>query len=108
MQAHEDDISEDDFEDRLYENNLGLPDSSWIMGRDCSEIFLLLDTLERKIIVKYYLEGCGDGIIADSLGLSISHVHKKRTSAVKKLANALGKNETNIVRHRQCIKSKLI
>lgn len=98
-----DKIVEEDFEDRIYENNLGLPDSSWINGKTCSEIFSTMDVLERKCLVKYCMEDLSDKSIADSLGLPVNHVNqkRKRKSALKKLTEQLGVDISSVKRSRK-------
>lgn len=91
---------DDDITDKVYTNELGLPNISWIQGLSCSEEFQLLTPLERKIIVKYYLEKKNDRQIAYEYGVHINTVNIKRHTATKKLADALGIDYSKIKRGR--------
>lgn len=77
------------YEDNYYEDLTGIPNMSWIQGQNCSDIFNCLSPLDRKILVKYYLEEWKDGQIADSLGMHINTVNQKRRSAAKIIAEKL-------------------
>lgn len=87
-------------EDMYHEPENGIPNATWINGETCSEIFSLLNPLERKIIVKYYAEEYNDKQIADSLGLHINTVNQKRRQAVATLANSLGIDLDSVKRNR--------
>lgn len=89
------------YEDKYYENELGLPNLKWISGEACSEPFEKLTNLERKIIVKYYLEEWNDRQISETLSMSISTINQIRRSAAKKIADCLGKSEDDIMRRRK-------
>ena len=101
MQTITDKAVEENFEDKIYEDNLGIPDLSWLAGKTCSEIFSTMDTLERKILVKYYLEDCNDKAISASLGLPVNQVSQKRKSALAKLTAKLGVDISTIKRSRK-------
>ena len=101
MQTVTDKAIEENFEYKIYENNLGIPDLSWLQGKTCSDIFSSMDILERKILVKYYLEDCNDKAISTSLGLPISQVSQKRKSALAKLTDKLGVDISEVKRSRK-------
>lgn len=88
-------------EDDKYENNIGIPDMDWIQGENCSEVFATLTTIERKLIVKYYLEDWNDRQISEEFGIHINTINLKRRQAVLKLATALGIEEDDIKRSRK-------
>lgn len=92
---------EQSYEDNYYEDLTGIPNLSWIQGQNCSDIFSCLTPLDRKILVKYYLEEWKDGQIADSLGMHINTVNQKRRSAAKLLADKLGLDIASIKRTRK-------
>lgn len=77
------------YEDKYYENSLGIPDISWISGLHCSDEFKALDNLERKILIKYYLEDYNDKQIAEMFGLHHNTVNQKRKHALKLIATEL-------------------
>lgn len=101
MQQYEDKIVEESFEDRIYENSAGIPDLTWIIGSNCSEIFQELTPFERKIILKYYLEDYNDRQIAEEFGLHINTCNSRRRQAVAKLAQIMGVDEKDIKRSRK-------
>ena len=78
----EDEFMQEEQEDSYYESITGLPDLSWILGDTCSMEFLFLSPLQRKIMVKYYLEDWSDRQIAESLGVQTSSVNGKRREAL--------------------------
>lgn len=92
---------EDDYEDRFYEDNLGIPDFNWILGDTCSEMFKGLSTQERKIIIKYYLEDWNDRQISEEFGIHINTVNQKRRQATLKVAKELGMDINEIKRNRK-------
>lgn len=92
---------EDDYEDRFYENNLGIPDFNWILGDTCSETFKRLSVHERKIIIKYYLEDWNDRQISEEFGIHINTVNQKRRQATLKIARELGMDINEIKRNRK-------
>jgi DNA-directed RNA polymerase specialized sigma24 family protein len=101
-------IEEDCFEDKFYENSIGIPDLSWISGKNCSDIFQCLTPLERKLLVKYYMEEWNDRQIAEEFGIHINTCNQKRRQAVAKLAAVLGINEEDIKRNRKSGKKAII
>ena len=92
---------EQSYEDNYYEDLTGIPNMSWIQGHSCSDIFSCLTELDRKILVKYYLEEWKDGQIAESLGMHINTVNQKRRSAAKLLAEKLNLDLSSIKRTRK-------
>ena len=94
-------IEENEFEDSKYEENVGIPDFEWVNGETCSEKFKELSSIERKIIVKYYLEECNDRQIADALGIHINTVNQKRRYATEKLAELMEMDKDDVIRKRQ-------
>lgn len=102
MQIYEDStIEECAFEDKIYENNMGVPDMSWIQGLGCSDTFQNLEPIERKLLIKYYLEDYNDRQIAEEFGMHINTVNQKRRRAVVKLASVNGVDEGSIKRSRK-------
>lgn len=87
-------------EDRIYLNDKGMPDTTWIQGLNCSDLFKTLTPLERKLIVKYYLEKYNDKQISDTYGVHLNTCNTKRHNAVMKLAEALGIKKEDIPRSR--------
>ena len=87
--------------DNYYEDLTGIPNVSWIQGQNCSEIFLDLSPLDRKILVKYYLEEWKDGQIAEHLGMHINTINQKRRSAAKVIAKNLNLDLNSIKRTRK-------
>jgi hypothetical protein len=96
----------DDLLDKTYEDNTGIPDSSWIQGLTCSNEFLDLDSLDRKIIIKYYLENYTDGEVAEELGLHINTCNKRRKKALAKLATIFDVDLKKIPRNRNSGKNR--
>jgi len=96
------------FEDKFYENSVGIPDLSWISGKNCSDIFQCLTPLERKLLVKYYMEEWNDRQIAEEFSIHINTCNQKRRQAVAKLAAVLGINEEDIKRNRKSGKKAVI
>ena len=84
-----------------YEDLTGIPNMSWIQGQNCSDLFSCLSPLDRKILVKYYLEEWKDGQIAENLGMHINTVNQKRRSAAKAIADKLGLDLNSIKRTRK-------
>lgn len=99
---------EQSYEDNYYEDLTGIPNMSWIQGQNCSDIFSDLSPLERKILVKYYLEEWKDGQIADALGMHINTVNQKRRSAAKTIASKLGLELDSIKRTRKSGKKAVL
>lgn len=96
------------YEDNYYEDLTGIPNMSWIQGQNCSDIFNCLSPLDRKILVKYYLEEWKDGQIADSLGMHINTVNQKRRSAAKVIAEKLNLDLNAIKRTRKSGKRAIL
>jgi len=101
MLIYEEIAIEEGFEDHIYEDNMGIPDFSWICGDTCSEPFSALEPLERKILIKYFLEDYSDKQIAESLGITLSLCNQKRRDATGKIADALGVDRKKIKRYRK-------
>ena len=93
-------------EDQYYEPEHGVPNMTWISGDTCSEIFSILNSLERKIIVKYYAEEYNDKQIADALGLHINTINQKRRQAIAKLASELNIDLDSVKRNRHSGRNK--
>lgn len=87
-------------EDQICTDSDGLPDYFWISGHNCAPCFRDLTPLERKIIIKYYLEQKNDRQIAQETGMHINTCNQKRRHAVKLMAEAMGIDETQIRRSR--------
>lgn len=99
---------EEDYEDRFYEDNLGIPDYNWILGETCGDFFKGLNVHERKIIVKYYLEDWNDRQISEEFGIHINTVNQKRRCATMKIAQELGFDPSEIKRNRKSGKKATI
>lgn len=99
---------EGSYEDTYYEDLTGIPNSDWILGQNCSDIFLNLTPLDRKILIKYYLEEWKDKQIADLFGMHINTVNQRRRSAAKKIAENLGIELDNIKRTRKSGKKAIL
>lgn len=108
MQIYNEKSVENCFEDKIYENSMGIPDSTWIGGESCSDLFRCLTTEERKLVIKYYMEDFNDRQIADMFALHINTVNQKRRRAVAKLAKATGVDITKIKRNRNSGKKALL
>lgn len=108
MQNVEDPTAEEILTERSYENELGLPDFSWISGEACGEAFESLTPIERKIVVKYYLENYNDRQIAEEFGIHINTCNQKRRAAVSKIAKAMDLPESMIVRNRNSGKNAMV
>lgn len=92
---------ESSYEDNYYENITGLPDFSWLAGQNCSEAFVGLSVIDRKILVKYYLEEWNDRQISEEFGIHINTVNQKRRSALLHIADSMGVEATDIKRNRR-------
>ena len=82
INGQEDGFFAEDQEHSYYESMTGLPDSLWISGSTCANEFSFLSPLQRKILIKYYLEDWSDRQIAESLGVQTSSINSKRREAV--------------------------
>lgn len=107
MQTCNEDTIDGCFEDRLYEDNMGMPDMTWIAGISCSEAFQSLDPIERKILIKYYMEDYNDRQISDEFAIHINTCNQKRRHAILKLAKAMNLSESDIKRNRKSGKRAL-
>lgn len=96
------------YEDNYYEDMTGIPNSSWVSGENCSEIFSCLTPLDRKILIKYYLEEWKDKQIADHFGMHINTVNQRRRNAAKKIASSANFNLDNIKRTRRSGKKAVL
>lgn len=107
MESHEDEAFEECFDDKLYEDTMGIPDMTWVAGESCSDSFQTLDPLERKLLLKYYMEDYNDRQIAEEFSMHINTVNQKRRKAVNKLATAMGVDPKSIRRNRKSGKKAL-
>ena len=107
MQSSVDEPVENCFEDKIYENSLGVPDMTWMQGSSCSDKFSKLTSLERKLLVKYYLEEYNDRQISEEFGMHINTVNQKRRHALAVLAKELGQDPKDIKRNRKSGKKAL-
>lgn len=98
---YEDSINGQSYEDSYHEDIMGLPDYTWINGQGCSDIFSDLSTIQRKILIKYYLEDWNDKQIAEYTGLHINTINQKRRLATEILANKTGISIDDILRSRK-------
>ena len=98
-------VAEYELEDSIYEDNVGLPDISWIKGMSCSDIFSNLTPIQRKVLIKYYLEDCNDKEIAYNFGIDVNAANKIRRTATIKLADNLGLDKSDIKRNRKVNKA---
>ena len=80
---------------------MGLPYYTWINGQGCSDIFSDLTSIQRKILIKYYLEDWNDKQIAEHTGLHINTVNQKRRVATELIANKTGTPLDSILRSRK-------
>lgn len=108
MGSTEEPSIENDFEERFYEDSMGIPDMTWVAGNSCSKLFKDLDPIERKILIKYYLEDWNDRQISESFGIHINTVNQKRRQAINKIAEKLGIDEKDIKRSRKSGKKAII
>ena len=107
MQFCMDNPVEVSFEDKMYENSVGIPDMSWVNGLTCSDEFFGLEPLERKLLIKYYLEDYNDRQIAEEFSMHINTVNQKRRRAVNKLAAVLKIDPKSLKRNRNSGKKAL-
>ena len=103
MEAHEPTTNNDGSMEEAFANHLGIPDTSWIQGKTCSEGFSELSPEQRKILVAYYLEEDNDRNIASDLGERMGAVAKKRKAAILSLALKLGYDPTLLRCGRQIV-----
>ena len=88
-------------EDSYYESYVGLPDYTWINGETCDAIFDDLSTLQRKILVEYYMEDYNDGQIGEHTATNIGTVNGKRRKAINDICDKLGIDPKTIPRQRK-------
>lgn len=88
------------YEDKYLDEESDLPDYKWINGTECSYIFKDLSTIQRIIIIKYYLEDWNDRQIAEFTGLHINTINQKRRLAVEHLTKITGREFTRKTRNR--------
>lgn len=101
MESYKDKAIEICFEDKIYEDSIGLPDMSWIAGTSCSEPFQRLTPFQRKLLVKYYMEDYNDRQIAAELDSHMNTINQKRRQAAEELAEALDIDPSEIQRSRK-------
>ena len=94
------DMSEE-LEISYYESITGLPDLSWMLGETCATEFLFLTPIQRKIMVKYYLEDWSDRQIAESMGLQTSSINGKRREALNILCEYYDIDPSSLKRMRK-------
>lgn len=92
---------DDPYEDSYYESYVGLPDYTWINGETCDAIFDDLSTLQRKILVEYYMEDYNDGQIGEHTATNIGTVNGKRRKAINDICDKLGIDPKTIPRQRK-------
>lgn len=97
----EDKYQIDIYEDTYYESYTGLPDMSWILGDTCGFEFVYLSPLQRKILVRYYLEDWSDRQIAESMGVQTSMINLKRRQALQVLCEEFDVDINNLKRTRK-------
>ena len=95
------------YEDMYHEPEDGIPNMLWINGKTCNDPFNILNPLERKIIIKYYIEDYNDKQVAEILGFHINTINEKRRHAVAKLAENLNINILEIKRSRHSGKRRI-
>lgn len=93
------DMSIEETIESYYEEESGRPSFDWYKG-ECSHIFNQLSEIERRILVKYYIDQWNDDQIAKAFGLHLNTINYKRHNAVKKLCDTLGYDFTNLKRSR--------
>lgn len=101
------DDSTETYEDEYYDDGTGVPSLEWINGY-CGEAFQELSTIERKILVKYYLENLNDNQIAKELGLHLNTINSKRRKSVAKLCEFYGVDPSTIKRSRKSGKNAVV
>ncbi len=108
MKSYDEPIIESDFEDKFYEDSVGIPDMTWVSGENCSDMFMSLSPIERKLIIKYYLEDWNDRQISEEFGIHINTVNQKRRQAIGKLAGELEIPLDQIKRNRKSGKKAIM
>lgn len=89
------------YEDTYYESFVGLPDITWINGETCDELFDGLTTLQRKILIEYYLEDYNDGQIGEHTATNIGTINGKRRKAINDICEKLNIDPDSIPRQRK-------
>jgi DNA-directed RNA polymerase specialized sigma24 family protein len=108
INGNEDCELERTYEDKYYEDNTFLPDLTWISGQNCSDQFLELSPIDRKILIKYYLEEWNDRQIAEAFGIHINTVNQKRRQAVAIIAEHMDIDVTQLKRNRRSGKNAVM
>lgn len=89
------------YTDNYYESATGLPDYTWVNGSTCSATFTQLSTIERKILIEYYLEDCNDKQIGQRNALSIGTINCKRRHALDHICTELDTTRDKVKRRRK-------
>ena len=89
-----------DIESDLSTDDNGQLTSSWVAGLACSEVFMELTPLERKILEMYYIRNMSAKQIAATFHIHTNTCNKRRHEAIKKLAARLGIAPDSAVRTR--------
>ena len=89
------------YEDTYYESSVGLPDYTWINGETCGAVFDDLTTLQRKILVEYYMQDYNDGQIGEHTATNIGTVNGKRRKAINDICDKLDIDPKSIPRQRK-------
>ena len=89
------------YEDTYYESSVGLPDYTWINGETCGAVFDDLSTLQRKILVEYYMQDYNDGQIGEHTATNIGTVNGKRRKAINDICGKLDIDPKSIPRQRK-------
>lgn len=89
-----------DIESDLSTDDNGQLTSSWVAGLACSEVFMELTPLERKILEMYYIRNMSARQIAETFHIHTNTCNKRRHEAIKKLAARLGFDPDSAVRTR--------
>ena len=101
-------ITENNYEDTFYVDSMGIPDMTWISGKNCSDLFIDLSPIDRKILIKYYLEMWNDRQISEVFGMHTNIVNERRRSAVNQIAIKYGIDITQIKRNRRSGKKAIL
>lgn len=94
-------LNNNHYEDSYHEDEMGLPDYTWVNGQCCSDMFSELTSIQRKILIKYYLEDWNDRQISEHTGLHINTVNQKRRGATELIASKTGIDINLILRSRK-------
>lgn len=76
-------------ESHFFENSEMLPDISWVIGQTCSDEFSGLTNLQRRILIKFYLEKISDKNIAAGFGMLASQITAIRTDTINEIKSKL-------------------